>query len=72
MDKFSLYELSIMINAIERQRRSAMDEYVDKMNALDGICRKLRLRIDAVQEKKTEELAERGFFEDYGEGFCDE
>ena len=72
MNRFTLYELSIMTNAIERQRQSVVTEYTDKMNALEGISRKLRVHIDALQRKKTEELEERGFFEECLGGFDDE
>lgn len=69
MPNFSLYELSILANAVEKQRTIAKDEYVQRMNALDRIDQKLRREIDSLNGVIHEELRERGFYE---EGFHDE
>lgn len=69
MNNFSLFELSVMANAIEHQRKLANDEYTQRMNYLDRISRKIRQQIDVLETSKSEELRERGFYE---EGTVDE
>lgn len=64
MSNFSLFELSVMANAIEHQRKLAKDEYVDRMNYLDRISEKIRRQIDSLEGVKTDELRERGFYEE--------
>ena len=64
MSNFSLFELSVMANAIERQRKLAEDEYVQRTNYLDRISRKIRQQIDSLEGTKSEELRERGFYEE--------
>lgn len=61
---FTLFELSVMANAIEHQRKLAKDEYVDRMTYLDRISEKLRRQIDSLEGVKAEELRERGFYEE--------
>ena len=62
MNNFSLFELSVVANAIEHQRKLANDEYTQRMNYLDRISRKIRQQIDVLENSKSEELRERGFF----------
>jgi hypothetical protein len=62
MSNFTLYELSTIANAIERQRKAAADDYAQQMNHLDRISLKLRQQIDKLVEDKAEHLTERGFF----------
>ena len=69
MNNFSLFELSVVANAIEHQRKLANDEYTQRMNYLDRISRKIRQQIDVLETNKSEELSERGFYE---EGTVDE
>ena len=64
MNNFSLFELSVMANAIEHQRKLASDEYTQRMNYLDRISHKIRQKIDALETNKSEELRERGFYEE--------
>ena len=64
MSNFSLFELSVVANAIEHQRKLAKDEYVDRMNYLDRISEKIRRQIDSLEGVKAEELRERGFYEE--------
>ena len=64
MSNFSLFELSVMANAIEHQRKLAKDEYVDRMTYLDRISEKIRHQIDSLEGVKAEELRERGFYEE--------
>ena len=58
-DQLTLYDLSVLANAVERQRKRVTDEYVDKVNDLDRICAKLRRMIDALQSEIGDELRER-------------
>ena len=62
MNNFSLFELSVVANAIEHQRKLANDEYTQRMNYLDRISHKIRQQIDVLENSKSEELSERGFF----------
>ena len=64
MPNFSLFELSVMANAIEHQRRLAKDEYIGRMNYLDRICDKIRQQIDSLEGTKADDLRERGFYDD--------
>ena len=64
MPNFSLYELSIMANAVEHQRKLAMDDYVQRCNALDRISSKIRAQIDSLRGEKSEFLRERGYYDD--------
>lgn len=61
---FTLYELCVITNAIERQRSLAKDDYVQRMQELDRISRKLSYEIDSLKDVVHEELVERGFYED--------
>lgn len=58
-DQLTLYDLSVLTNAVERQRKRVTDEYVDKVNDLDRISAKLRQMIDALQSEIGDELRER-------------
>ena len=58
---FTLFELSVMANAVEHQRKLATDEYTDRMRYLDRISSKIRQQINDLETRKTEELSERGF-----------
>ena len=58
-DQLTLYDLSVLANAVERQRKRVTDEYVDKVNDLDRISAKLRRMIDALQSEIGDELRER-------------
>lgn len=58
-DQLTLYDLSVLTNAVERQRKRVTDEYVDKVNDLDRISAKLRRMIDALQSEIGDELRER-------------
>jgi hypothetical protein len=69
MNNFSLFELSVVANAIEHQCKLANDEYTQRMNYLDRISRKICQQIDVLETNKSEELSERGFYE---EGTVDE
>lgn len=62
MNNFTLYELSTLANAIEKQRKMAQDDYAQQINHLDRISLKLRQQIDKLTEEKAEHLTERGFF----------
>ena len=62
MNNFTLYDLSVMANAIEHQRKLAQDDYAQRMNHLDRISAKLRQQIDKLTTEKAEHLTERGFF----------
>ena len=64
MSNFSLFELSVVANAIEHQRKLAKDEYVDHMTYLDRISEKIRRQIDSLEGVTAEELRERGFYEE--------
>lgn len=64
MPNFSLYELSVMANAIEHQRKLATDEYVQRCNALDRISNKIRAQIDSLRSEKSEFLRERGYYDE--------
>lgn len=71
MYEFTLYDLSALALAVEKQKQVARDEYADKMRALDHLSDKIRQHIDALQATKKEELAERGFYNEE-EPFYDE
>lgn len=62
MNNFTLYDLSVMANAIEHQRKLAQDDYAQRMNHLDRISGKIRQQIESLEGTKHEELRERGFF----------
>ena len=62
MNNFTLYDLSVMANAIEHQRKLAQDDYAQHMNHLDRISLRLRQQIDKLTAEKAEHLTERGFF----------
>ena len=62
MNNFTLYDLSVMANAIEHQRKLAQDDYAQRMAHLDRISAKLRQQIDKLTTEKAEHLTERGFF----------
>lgn len=64
MSNFSLFELSVMANAIEHQRKLANDEYTQRMNYLDRISSKIRQQIESLEGAKHKELRERGFYEE--------
>lgn len=64
MQDFTLYDLSMLANAVEHQRKLANDEYAARMNSLDRLSGKIRARIDVLETSKTEELRERGFYEE--------
>ena len=61
---FTLFDLSVIANAIEHQRKLATDEYHNRMQYLDRISQKVRQRIDAMEANKAEHLSEKGFFEE--------
>lgn len=69
MSNFTLYDLSILANAVEHERRIAKDDYVQRMATLDRISQKLRQEIDSLEGEKYDELRERGFYENYEEEF---
>lgn len=62
MNSFTLYDLSVLANAVEQQRNKVTQEYEDKMKGLDRISDKIRNQIDALNDKKRAELSERDFF----------
>ena len=62
MNSFTLYDLSVLANAVEQQRKKVIQEYEDKMKGLDRISVKIRNQIDALNDKKCAELSERDFF----------
>lgn len=64
MNNFTLFDLSVMANAIEQQRKKVTQEYGDRMQALDRIFVKIRNQIDVLEQKKRDELAERSFFDE--------
>ena len=64
MNNFTLFDLSVMANAIEQQRKKVTQEYGDRMQALDRISVKIRNQIDVLEQKKRDELAERSFFDE--------
>lgn len=57
--EFTLYELSVLANALERQRKRCTDEYTDRMAELDRISKKLRYMIYAANEDISELLREK-------------
>ena len=61
---FTLFDLSVIANAIEHQRKLATDEYNARMQYLDRISRKVRQKIDTMEANKSEHLSEKGFFEE--------
>lgn len=63
MKKFTLYELSVIANAIEHQRQVAVDEYMQRYKSLNLISDKLRQAMDALREEERQEYAERNAFD---------
>lgn len=70
MPNFTLYELSVLANAVQQQRSAVTEEYLSKVQPLDQIDKKLRQEIDSLKGVISEELVERGFF--VNGGFNDE
>lgn len=64
MPNFTLFELCVLANAVEKQRSLAKDEYVQRMQSLDRISRKLAQQIDSLKGEKHVEYRERGFYDD--------
>lgn len=71
MSNFTLYDLSMLALAIERQKKAAKAEYEERVAALDRLSAKLQREVDAVQSAKSAELEERGFFDDLRETIKD-
>lgn len=64
MPNFTLYELSVLANAVQQQRSAVTEEYLSKVQPLDRIDKKLRQEIDSLKGVISEELTERGFFDE--------
>ena len=62
MNSFTLYDLSVLAHAVDQQRKKAMQEYKDRMEALDRLSDKIRNHIDTLNNSKCAELHERDFF----------